>query len=84
MKTTYSWKRITDEQIGRAFHIMSKASLLAKLMTVTGYPADKCLLALQYVKRRGLIEMHGGEPTLVQARVRSTGLKRLDSDRVPQ
>lgn len=74
MKTTRSWKRITDEQIAHAFGIGGTASVLAKLMTVTGYPAGKCLLALQHAKRRGLIETLGGEPTLVVTRVR-TGVR---------
>ncbi len=72
MKTTYSWKRITDQQIAHAFDVDGGASLAAKLGAVTGYPLDKCLLALAHAKRRGLIKTVDGQPTLVQARARVT------------
>ncbi len=72
MRGTYSYKRITDQQIAHALGIGSDASPVAKLMTVTGYPPDKCALALVHAKRRGLIETVGGEPTLVAVRVRQT------------
>lgn len=74
MKTTYSWKRITDQQIAHAFGLDGGASLAAKLGAVTGYPLEKCLLALGHAKRRGLIKTIDGVPTLVQVRVR-TGIR---------
>lgn len=52
-----SYKRITDAQIVRAVENVSPGtSIMSNLMAATGYPGDKCLLALKHAERRGLIE----------------------------
>lgn len=76
MRGTYSYKRITDQQIAHALGITSDASPVAKLMTVTGYPPDKCALALVHAKRRGLVEAIDGEIAVDLARVRTSGTVR--------
>ena len=54
-----SHKRITDAQIAAAVDnaaLRPGTSPMSNLMAATGYPPDKCLLALQHAERRGLIE----------------------------
>jgi len=52
-----SYKRITDEQIARAVEsVTPSTSPMSNLMAATGYPLDKCLLALDHAEKRGLIE----------------------------
>jgi len=52
-----SYKRITDAQIVRAVeNVTAGTSPMSNLMAATGYPLDKCLLALDHAEKRGLIE----------------------------
>lgn len=77
MKTTYSWKRITDQQIADAFNGWPTESPLARLMNATGYPYRKCALALHHAIRRGLIEQSVTGLVVMPHRIRtSTSAKR--------
>lgn len=73
MKPTYSYKRITDEQITHALNLGGSASPLAKLGATTGYPLDKCLLALKHAEKRGLIQRLDGQVVLTPGRIRGAG-----------